>query len=95
MNHKINIMGHLNDHDLVNTHVITCSRLGLDRKTHMFRTGHYLRSIRGDMRGYSLWIRTTTIKFLDTHGSYTRSTICVGCLLQILFVVGSAELRHI
>ena len=72
-------MGHLNDHDPVNTRAITRSRLGLMRETQRFRTGHYPNPARGDTRDYPLWLRTKAINNLDSMGSYCSAALLNGC----------------
>lgn len=64
-------MGHLNDHDPADTRAITRSRLGLNRETQIFRTGHYPHPSRGGTRGFPLWLRTVATNDLIENGSYT------------------------
>ena len=63
-------MGHLNDHDPADTRAITRSRLGLNRETQRFRTGHYPHPSRGGTRGFPLWLRTVATNDLLENGIY-------------------------
>ena len=60
-------MGHLNDHDPADTRAITRSRLGLNRETQRFRTGHYPHPSRGGTRGQGPITRDRTH---STHPLY-------------------------
>ena len=77
-------MGRLNDHDPANNHATTSSRFGLAPETKRFRTSHY-HPARGGMRGYTVWIPTTSMSSLDLFGSYRSDDICVGCTIPSIY----------